>query len=122
MKLFTFCLLFIVLTSADEKTKDLIEGSLKSCGAEIEGPNAIRKLVVEENADEKKLGAVLFCANKKIGLQYENGDINLDVLENLIEAGNNDEETAKKYLECGKSKRITGEEKAFDFLKCHETI
>nr|APC94274.1 odorant-binding protein 8 [Pyrrhalta aenescens] len=121
MKVIVFCLMLFTFALANE-TKELIEGSLKSCGAEIDGPNAIRTLVVQENADEKKLGAILFCANKKIGLQYADGNINLDVLERLIEAGNNDEETAKKYMDCGRLKGENGEEKAFNFLKCHETI
>nr|APC94197.1 odorant-binding protein 27 [Pyrrhalta maculicollis] len=119
MKSLLVCLLIITLAMTDE-TKDLIEEALISCGAEIEGPNNIGTLVVQENADETKLGTILFCANKKIGLQHDNGEINIDVLENLMETGNRDEATAKKILDCGRSKGDNGAAKAFNFLKCHE--
>ncbi|XP_057666321.1 uncharacterized protein LOC130900034 [Diorhabda carinulata] len=119
MKLFFFCFTLIFCSTADE-TKDLIEGALKSCGAQIDGPNNIGKLVLEQNADEAKLGATIFCANKKINLQHTNGDINLDVLGNFLTTGNRDEETAKKIMDCGRAKGDSGATKAFNFLKCHE--
>ncbi|XP_056644384.1 uncharacterized protein LOC130450175 [Diorhabda sublineata] len=99
---------------------DEIRAAVKACGAEYEGPNNLRTLIMKEDADKVKLGEKIFCINKKIGIQKENGDIDEEVFLRDSQAIE-DENKRNKLKECMKRNGATPEEAAFNYLKCCET-
>ncbi|XP_072384984.1 uncharacterized protein [Diabrotica undecimpunctata] len=119
MKFLVVFTLLVAVVLAVERREQLRTAFHECVSGESGGPNDPRKLVLQDNADVAKVGATIFCINKKTGLQNENGDVNLTVLKNDISLWEKDEAKASEIVaECTKNKGADANETAFNVFKC----
>lgn len=94
-----------------------LEAASKACGV-----NGIKELVaLESNGDKSKLGSILFCINKEIGLQDGSGTVNRDkVAVHIRTMLKHKDETFQNDVikDCDQPAGADGAEKAFNFMLC----
>ncbi|XP_028138579.2 uncharacterized protein LOC114332973 [Diabrotica virgifera virgifera] len=119
MKFLVVLSLVVAVALAGERREQLRTAFHECVSGESGGPNDPRKLVLQDDADVAKVGAAIFCINKKTGVQSENGDININVLKQDVSLWAKDDVKASEIVdECTKNKGADANETAFNVFKC----
>ncbi|XP_028138580.2 uncharacterized protein LOC114332974 [Diabrotica virgifera virgifera] len=69
MKYLVVLSLVVAVALATERKYQIITAYHECVSGVLGGPNDPRKLVLQDDADVAKVGAAIFCINKKTGLQ-----------------------------------------------------